>query len=111
MTDPSEDVQEAMYRALLYVEQNPPNPMKPLAILRALQQDGYVVVPEEPSDGTLERWNRVKDMPLLLVNPDRHPFTCEWCHGEWYSYRAYNDHFSSLKHANENHPYLNPAEP
>jgi hypothetical protein len=38
----------------------------------------------------------------------RHPYTCEWCDGEWPSQMAYADHFSSLTHKDPDHPYQLP---
>ena len=41
--------------------------------------------------------------------PETHPYTCEWCDGEWPSRIAYEDHFGSLAHKNPDHPYRLPS--
>jgi hypothetical protein len=51
-------------------------------------------------------------LPVPCQHPplieDHHPYTCEWCDGEWPSQIAYADHFSSLTHEDPDHPYQLP---
>ena len=47
----------------------------------------------------------------MEANPaERHPFTCEWCNGEWPDQRTYEMHFE-LVSLPRDHPYLKPAAP
>lgn len=45
---------------------------------------------------------------MTMMTDARHPFTCEWCDGEWSNRLAYEDHFASLAHKNSDHPYRIP---
>lgn len=37
-----------------------------------------------------------------------HPYTCDWCKGEWFDWNLYDQHFGGLTVTDANHPTVNP---
>jgi hypothetical protein len=40
-----------------------------------------------------------------------HPYTCQWCNGEWFDWNLYDQHFGDLSVTDPSHPTKNPRPP